>query len=108
MESNQKPFGFTRPFVSSEPNKMHFEEGKETFSQKNIGSPRSKDKFDHQAQIHLSTEKIDPNSLSPLHIYLSVSGMIECGECGAEDSLQLKYDILSGRDWKLLAVDILN
>ena len=73
-------------------------------SQKNINSTKNKEKPDLQSQIHLSTQKIDPNSLSPLHIYISASGIIESGECGAEESLQLKYDILSGRDWKLLAV----
>ena len=101
-------YGFvpTKPLGYDE-NKLHFpnqEEDKENPSQKNISSPRNKDKLDLQTQIHLSTQKIDPKSLSPLHIYISVSGMIESGECGAEEALQIKFDILSGRDWKLLAV----
>lgn len=84
------------------------EEKKETqknyTSQNVVGSPSNRERLDLQSQIHLSTEKIDPKSLSPLHIYLSVSGMIESGECGAEEFLQVKFDLLQGRDWKLLAV----
>jgi len=104
-----KPFGFTpsKPFGFSDENKMRipipeeeFKDYKDNPSQKNLAA----DKLDLQAQIHLSTQKIDPKSLSPLHIYLSVSGMVESGECGSEEFLQLKYDLLSGRDWKLLAV----
>ena len=61
-------------------------------------------KMDLQSQIQYSTQKIDPRALSPLHIYLSVSGTIESGDCGGDESLQVKYDILSGRDWTVLAV----
>ncbi len=111
MNGQPKPFGFTpsKPFGFNDEKKMHIpipEDDRENPSQKNFPSPNN-DKLDLQAQIHLSTQKIDPKSLSPLHIYISVSGMIESGECGAEESLQLKYDILSGRDWKLLAVSFI-
>lgn len=103
-----KHFGFApskqTPFYESGI-KGQYEEDKENQSQKNISFPQNKEKFDLQTQIHLATEKIDPNSLSPLHIYLSVTGMIESGECGGEDALHVKYSIFSGRDWKLLAVN---
>lgn len=106
MES--KPFGFTparqTPFYESGIKGGQYEEDRENQSQKNIPFPPNKEKFDLQTQIHMATEKIDPNSLSPLHIYLSVTGMIESGECGGEDALHVKYNIFSGRDWKLLAV----
>ena len=116
MSSQPKSFGFTpaKPFGFNDDNKMHlplpeedYENRYENPSQKKVTSSMNKDKLDLQTQIHLSTQKIDPKSLSPLHIYISVSGMIESGECGAEESLQLKYDIFSGRDWKLLAVSFI-
>ena len=62
-------------------------------------------KIDMQSQIQAATQKIDPRSLSPLHVYLSVSGLIESGECGGEDSLNVKFDIISGRDWTILEVN---
>ncbi len=61
-------------------------------------------KLDIQSQIQAATQKIDPRSLSPLHVYLSVSGVIESGECGGEDFLNVKFDIVSGRDWTILEV----
>lgn len=63
-------------------------------------------KLDMQSQIQAATQKIDPRSLSPLHVYLSVSGLIESGECGSEDSLNVKFDIISGRDWTILEVNL--
>ena len=86
---------------------------------------------DLKSQIQMATEKVDPKALSPHHIYLTISGVIESGEvgfsakykkinkkriiilkiifllnfkCRSEESLQIKFSITSGRDWEHIAV----
>jgi len=61
---------------------------------------QGKNVFNLDQATQKAMEKVDPDGINYKFFYVSVSGVVESGECASENYLQCRYEIVTGPDWE--------